>query len=629
MNKKHSIISLFLLMSLVLSACGKEEEKKTEENVAPLAVAVRSVKDAGSLEEVLEFPGLISSEQEARIIAKTGGTVKGFSAKTGDKISANQLLASIDDAKGSLGSGANTSQIRQAQIGVTQAEAALRLAETSYNNTLNQSEKDLLQAEIALGQAGSGKSNLDITSAEAIKSAEIGLEQAKLATANAKANLDKQKRIIAENGSNTLTTSRTNMSTVIDTSNTIITDVNDLTSFETDKGIEVAYRSNLGALDVNSFSKAKSAYLDAKAEYAKVLALGPVSDQQKAEAVIALAQKVKTMSDELKKLFDASISSQSLSEAALSLLKSGAASYQASANNLISIANAAKQALVGTDLSTDLSLYSLEKAYELAQKQEESAKQALESLKAGNKSQSDQAAFGFDSAANQLASTRNRLDLQKQVAKNQVDVARLAYQNAITSLEGLYDIHEAISPIAGTLTQKKVKDGDTVSAGQELAIVSLPERIRIEIFVDEENLKYLKLGDKAEIKDNDGHSYAAKISSLTPQADALSKRYAVEIRPDDPKNAPLALGSIMTAVIRVKKNAQQAGNVILPLSAVEVSQTSNSIFVISEGKAKKVKVEISRVVGEAAEIKTELKPEDQIIIDGIKNVKEGDAVKAE
>jgi RND family efflux transporter MFP subunit len=626
--RKIMAITLLLAISLSVTACGKKDEEEKKEVLAEgHKVSTRLVSEASELTETLEFPGLIASEQEARIIAKTGGTVKGFVLETGDRVSTGQLLLTIDDAKGGQTSGADTAQIQQALIAVSQTESALRLALANFDSTLVQAEKDLASAEIAKKQAESNQDNLSQSNTEAIKSAEIALEQAVLGVSIAKTNLDKQKKIIEESKTTALSNARVLITGVIDQSRQTIDNINRLTAFDDSDGTSISY--SLGALDVDSFAEAKSAYLTADKELSRIIGLTSASDSIRAEAAISLAQKIKTLADSFRALADNTVSSSNLPEASLTALKSSASSYQSLANNLISQANNAKQALTGSELSSDLNLSSLEKALELAQKQENQAKQALTSLRTGQKGQTDAAGYGVDAARQQYESIKNRLEREKQAAQSQLEAARLTYQNAQTALQGLYDIHDNISPIDGLLVKKLAKDGDTVSAGQELAIVSQPERIKLSFYVDEENVRYIGLGAKAAIKDNSGKKIDAVISAITPMADAASKRFEVEMRPSKESSENFSLGTVMTAVVTIKKGTTEKGNIILPLSAIEVGQNESAIYIVSEEKAKKETVEVVRVIGEAAELKTELDPTTAIIIEGAKEVEEGDSVKIE
>ena len=308
-------------------------------------------------------------------------------------------------------------------------------------------------------------------------------------------------------------------------------------------------------------------------------------------------------------------------------MQSAVAGYQSQASGAINQINGAKQGLINTELNNDSTLASLQKAYELALKQEESAKQNLENLKIGNKSALDNAGFGVDSSLNQYDAIKIRIDSQISSAKSQMDIASLSYNNALLALQGLYDVHLAVSPIDGVITRKNVSEGETVSPGQILATVSFSEKVKLQIFASQEDIQNFSLGQSVNIFDNNNKSYKGLVSSITEQADSQTKRFLVEIKPEINNKAVFILGTVMNVAIDFEKKASDNNTIILPLSAIEVGQNGSYIMTIADGKVKKVLVEIKRVSGESAEIKAELAAETEIIVEGNKLVAEGEEVR--
>jgi RND family efflux transporter MFP subunit len=193
-------------------------------------------------------------------------------------------------------------------------------------------------------------------------------------------------------------------------------------------------------------------------------------------------------------------------------------------------------------------------------------------------------------------------------------------------LESLYDSHLAISPITGTVMKKMVENGSTVSAGQLLAVVARTEKLKIQFFVDQENLAYLRQGQTVQIRKSDGQSIAGKVWSFSTQADAQTRRFQVEVRLDKDDNQ-LISGTVVDVVLPIIKKAKDQKNIILPLSAVEIGQNQNFIMIVEGDKAKKVPAEIVKVEGEAVEIKVDLSNDKLIVIDGSKLLEEGDLIK--
>lgn len=208
-------------------------------------------------------------------------------------------------------------------------------------------------------------------------------------------------------------------------------------------------------------------------------------------------------------------------------------------------------------------------------------------------------------------------------AKEIADINRLAAQSA---LKGALDGQFVIAPISGTITQKFVSLGDSVNVGQTIATISKIGTLKIQFFVDKEELPYFKVGDKVSIKDN-GNSSEGKISKIAPSADENTKRFLIEATPLENRN--FAIGNIITIEANVKYLPESSENLILPLSAITVGQNENYIFIAENNRAKKINVEIVKISGETAEIKTNLSNENTIIINGNKLLKENDEITIE
>ncbi|EKE21878.1 MAG: RND family efflux transporter MFP subunit [uncultured bacterium] len=206
------------------------------------------------------------------------------------------------------------------------------------------------------------------------------------------------------------------------------------------------------------------------------------------------------------------------------------------------------------------------------------------------------------------------------------EIAEAQLSSAKTALQGALDGQFVSAPISGTITQKFVSMGDSINSGQAIATISKLGKLEIQFFVDKEELPYLKVGDAVKVVENN-NSVSAKISLVSPQADEKTKRFLIEATPAD--NQKLAIGSVVSVEFDINYSPQDQGNLILPLSSIIISQNETYIFIIKNGKAEKTNVEITKVFGEMAELKTTLNKEDQIIIDGSKLVKEGDEVVLE
>ncbi len=636
MNQKNTTrltIGLSLAAFVFLAAgCNKAVADQTPEQ-KPYIVKTQTADDSMSLAYKLDYPAMVVSEQEAKIYAKTNGTISQAPFKTGDKVELGENLFKIDDVNGAgQTQGFSAYQVRQATLAAEQAASSYNLAQNNYNNLLITSSKDLRQAELAAEQAATGASNLDQTTSEAVKSAEIALQTAKLATEQASLSYENRKTILEQTEKDTATNAQLAAQTAVDGSGTILSALNNTLELDRISGGNLPYSSTLGALESQSMTTARSAYKDAKSAYDAYRQNPPQDVNARIDAALNVVNKTKLVADASKTVLENTPSSSALpmsSAAGLSLtsLQTAVSGYQSQMNAAVTQLNSAKQGLNSLGLNNDATLTSLEKAYELAKQQEVSAAQSLANLKAGNKAQTDNAGFGSQSAQNQLAGVKAKLDSQISVSKSQMDLARIQYENALTALQNVMDIHQTIAPMSGVLVKKAADVGNTVSAGQLLAIIGTPDRLKIQFFVDAEHYDGLAVGLPVTITDRDGVAASGTISSITPQADAVTKRFLIEAKLVDNKTGKFELGTIATVTVPYTRLAPQ-GALILPLSAVDVGQNGASIFLANENAAKKIQVEMGRIEGETAEVfPKDLAKNALIIVDGNRLLQDGDKIK--
>jgi polar amino acid transport system substrate-binding protein len=178
LKDKTLIIAACLVLPLALSACGSKKDATPNATTTATTVTAQQVANSLTIKRELAYPGTVVSESEAVVVAKTAGTVSNFNVKAGDQVAMSQQLGQINDVSGSKSSPTafNATQVKQAQIAVTQAQTAYQLALTNYNNLLVSSAKDIKAAEISRDQALKGQTNLNSTTAEALKSAQLAYD---------------------------------------------------------------------------------------------------------------------------------------------------------------------------------------------------------------------------------------------------------------------------------------------------------------------------------------------------------------------------------------------------------------------------------------------------------------------
>ena len=564
-----AVVVVIIVVVGIIMANNKGQNQNQEPAAQPKEVGVVSLADSASLKQTIKYPGLVVSDQEVKLISKASGNISQLNFKVGDKVSAEQVLAKIDSVDENP-------------------------AKASYANALT-----------ALNNAILSKQNIANTYDQSYKSAQIAYETAKVATEQARIALENKKTLSGESNSDAGINADVTADSVAGVSSAVLDGINNITGLSSSNSVSVSYSGNLGVLDQQSLITAKNVYTEAAAALQSYQTKTFVSTADKVNAAADLARAVQKLVNSTQVLLKNSITSTALPQTSatgpsLSGLQSAVAGYQSQINGALAQINGAKQSLSNTGLNNNSTLDSLQKAYELAQQQENAAAQNLNNVLAGSKSQVDGAQSQVDALS------------------GQVSLARIQVDNLTVK-----------APIAGTITQKMVSQGDSVAPGQVIAVMSQTAKLKVQTYVDQVYVNLLQTGMPAIISDNNGHVFKAKVISISPAADSATKRFLVEADFEDETVADLpSPGIIISISFDVLRNTDKPGAIFLPITAVNVGQNDNYIYIYNNGKAQKQLINIVSIDGEIAEISSSssLPMDTRIITEGNKLIKDGDLV---
>ncbi len=205
------------------------------------------------------------------------------------------------------------------------------------------------------------------------------------------------------------------------------------------------------------------------------------------------------------------------------------------------------------------------------------------------------------------------------------DIAESQYKSSQIALKSAIDSHLITAPLSGKIIAKNISLGDSVALGQPLAMISKPDQLKIQFFVDQSQYTNFSKNLQINITDNNQKIFPAKITNISAQADAITKKFLIEAVPLEKTN--LLDGTIVNASLSIIKHPQQENSVFLPLSAITIGQNENYLFIYENGKAKKINISIDSISGEYAEVNLDLPKETQVIISGNKSLQDGDNVE--
>jgi hypothetical protein len=163
-----------------------------------------------------------------------------------------------------------------------------------------------------------------------------------------------------------------------------------------------------------------------------------------------------------------------------------------------------------------------------------------------------------------------------------------------------------------------------VSVGQAIATISKTSQTKIQFYVDKDELPSFSLKEMVEVSDGQ-KNIAAQIMNISPVADPVTKRFLIEASPASGSN--LTIGTVVSVLVKITQSASNENFLILPISAVTIGQNESYIFIVENNVAKKITVEASDVQGETVQVKADIFPEAEIIVEGNKLLKDGDRVQ--
>lgn len=220
-----------------------------------------------------------------------------------------------------------------------------------------------------------------------------------------------------------------------------------------------------------------------------------------------------------------------------------------------------------------------------------------------------------------------QLVAQQMISANDVDqikydLENMRAQHRLASLELSYTT--VLAPISGVIASRSIKDGNFVQINTPIfRIVDISE-LEATLNVPERELATLKAGQPALLAVDalPGKTFTGKVDRVAPVVDSGSGTFRVV----------LAFGSEgvlqpgMFGRIKIDYD-QRADALVVPRSALLDDENDPAVFAIRSGKAARVPVKLGYTDGAWAEVRTGLKPGDQVVTAGKVALREGSVVQ--
>lgn len=181
-----------------------------------------------------------------------------------------------------------------------------------------------------------------------------------------------------------------------------------------------------------------------------------------------------------------------------------------------------------------------------------------------------------------------------------------------------------VAPFHGVVGLRSVSVGDFVSAGKQLVTLTNIDPIKVDFRVPEIYLSQVKVGQPINIKVDavSGREFEGRIFAIDPVVDVNGR--AIRLRATVP-NADLALKPGLFARIVIVVDRRENA-MLIPETAIVPDGMGKIVYVVEDGKAKRVPVELGRRLPGKVEIVKGLTPQMQVVSAGQMRLRNGSTV---
>jgi membrane fusion protein (multidrug efflux system) len=166
------------------------------------------------------------------------------------------------------------------------------------------------------------------------------------------------------------------------------------------------------------------------------------------------------------------------------------------------------------------------------------------------------------------------------------------------------------SPITGTVVDKRVEAGDTVSPGQVLVTLYNPKRMQMVVTVPESLASRLKVGQKVAGRlEALNHECEATVSEIVPEAQAASRSFAVKV------TGPCPPGVYTGMFGRIFIPLDDEEVVVVPAAAVVRVGQLDMVRVWQDGRTERRSVQLGRRFDQDYEVLSGLKPGEKVVLE--------------
>ncbi|UCC80128.1 MAG: efflux RND transporter periplasmic adaptor subunit [Candidatus Zixiibacteriota bacterium] len=245
--------------------------------------------------------------------------------------------------------------------------------------------------------------------------------------------------------------------------------------------------------------------------------------------------------------------------------------------------------------------------------------------KSGVSSQYNQAKAVYVEAKDNYSKMEN-LYKNGAISQQAYNSSRMAYEVAEANFESARQQVELTSPISGILTDLSVNTGEFVQPGLPLATVAQTGIMRLVVFIERQNIGFVKKGQKAkifvELSGSNSSGFAGVIREVSESADPETRLFRVEIQINNP-GGDLKPGMFARANITI---ANLKAVLTVPTESVFSTDGIYKVFTVDGDKAVEKSIGVSEMTRDYVVISSGLEEGEEVIVLGRNLVEDGSLV---
>lgn len=177
------------------------------------------------------------------------------------------------------------------------------------------------------------------------------------------------------------------------------------------------------------------------------------------------------------------------------------------------------------------------------------------------------------------------------------------------------------APFDGVVVGKNVNIGEWIKVGDSVCEILNHSQPQAIVEVPSPILNYIKVGDVANVSMG-SKSYSGKIIAIIPKADSRSRTFPVII--SLPSEGNFVEGMAVNAML---KSGGKSEGFIVPRDSIVDYRNRPSVFVIKQGKAYAISVNVLAIQGDVAVVRGNLEVKDKVVYRGQYRLQNGVEVK--